>query len=71
MPSKKKKTIQLILNHTTGVITVKPIGFTGKSCVEATKSIEEELGMSGAARKYTPDMYKKSTAVERSKQSAR
>ena len=55
----KKKSIILRLNKKTNVISVHPQGYSGKECLEATKSIEEFLGMVPTSRKLTADFYKK------------
>jgi len=55
---KSKEQIDVWIN-TEGDITIDAVGFTGKSCEEATRFLEEGLGVVGRKQRGL-DYYKKS-----------
>jgi hypothetical protein len=55
---KKRRSIIIdIMNHT-GEVRIEAEGFKGKSCIEATKFIEEALGKC-VSREIKPEYYSK------------
>ena len=56
---KSKEQIDVWIN-TEGGITIDAVGFTGKSCEEATRFLEEGLGVVGRKQRGL-DYYKKSS----------
>jgi hypothetical protein len=56
---KSKEQIDVWIN-TEGGITIDAVGFTGKSCEEATRFLEEGLGIVGRKQRGL-DYYKKSS----------
>ena len=49
MPQKK-----ITINHSTGEITIEAIGYTGTTCLDATKVYEEKLGTIGERTRKPP-----------------
>jgi hypothetical protein len=56
----------ILVFNTDGTVDKKTKGFTGKSCVEQTKFIEEALGES-KNRRFNQEYYDEATESERSK----
>lgn len=50
-----------------GAITVSAVGYTGNTCEEATRFLEEELGMIGR-RQRTRDYYRKTQNLNSNQQ---
>jgi len=51
------KQIKAILNPKDGSMTIETIGFDGASCIEATKKLEEQLGVVDETRELKPEFY--------------
>jgi hypothetical protein len=47
----------------TGAITIEAVGYTGSTCEEATRFLEEQLGILGQ-RQRTRDHYRKDRSVD-------
>lgn len=59
----------IVTVDTHGQVTIAPKGYKGKSCLEATKQIEEALGIAGK-RNHTAEFHQtevKNTQQQRSK----
>jgi len=56
------KSIICIINPETGELTVKAKGYSGPACLQATKQLEEDLGMSGT-RTLTADFYENENII--------
>ncbi len=59
MRSKNQKTIEVSVSPT-GAITIEAEGYTGSSCEEATRFLEEALGLP-AKRKRKAEFYRRRT----------
>ena len=51
------KTIRCIINKQTGKLTLYTEGYEGASCLEATKKLEEGLGLREPDRELKPEYY--------------
>ena len=51
------KKITATINKKTGELQIKTDGFSGPECLEATKQLEEGLGMNQACAVPTQEMY--------------
>lgn len=47
-----------------GTVTVAPSGFKGRTCRDATKFLEEALGLNDKNDKPTPEMYQHETTKQ-------
>ncbi len=59
--SKKTITVTVDLD---GKVELSADGYRGKSCVEATKFLEEALGLDTSGRKKTPDFFASETVKQ-------
>ena len=50
------KVIEVLVSPT-GDITIQTKGFSGSECLQASKWLEDALGMTGCPRKATAEMY--------------
>lgn len=51
------KKILIRIEKKTGKVTITPQGYTGSECLEATKKLEEGLGLIDPEREILPEMY--------------
>lgn len=51
------KKITITINKKSGGMSVKTDGYSGPACLEATKALEEGLGMNQACAVPTAEMY--------------
>ena len=58
------KKIVNIVDRTTGKMTISPEGYGGTACVEATKKLEETLGLREPVREPLPEMYQKNDQIQ-------
>jgi hypothetical protein len=56
----KQRTINVVINPD-GTVEVAPDGFKGKSCRDATKFLEQALGLDTAKSKTTAEYYEQET----------
>jgi hypothetical protein len=61
---KQKQVINLTIN-VDGSVEVSPEGFKGKSCRDATKFLEQALGLDVSKRKDTPEFYATETVGQK------
>ena len=64
--SSVKKTIEILVSPT-GETTIQTRGFTGSSCRDASRFIEESLGQKTGER-FTSEFYQAASAVEQHQQ---
>lgn len=55
------KLISARIDKKTGKVTIETQGYEGASCLEATKALEEGLGLKDPERELTADYYKVET----------
>jgi DUF2997 family protein len=51
------KKIKVLIEKKSGKITISPEGYTGSECTEATKKLEEGLGLIEPERELTTEYY--------------
>ena len=51
------KQIICTIKKATGAVTVKAEGYAGASCLEATRQLEEKLGITDGQREETAEMH--------------
>ena len=61
------KTIRCVIDKTTGRITIAAEGFSGAECLEATKRLEQGLGLRDPEREMTAEFYN-TTATEQTQE---
>lgn len=52
-----QKKIIATINKKTGAITIRTEGYNGAECLNATKKLEDGLGLNTDGREYTPEFY--------------
>ncbi len=62
----QRKTITVVVKPD-GTVELSADGYKGKSCLEASKFLEEALGLQTGNRKKTPDFYATETVKQTQK----
>ncbi len=61
---KQQKVINVVIGLN-GEVEISAEGYKGKSCLEASKFLEEALGLTTDKRKKLPEYYQEETAVQK------
>lgn len=54
--------LKITINHQTGEVIIEAVNYQGKGCLQATKKLEENLGIIGD-RKFKPEFDSSSSSV--------